>query len=439
MKNLGFALKGTVLTGIMIFSSPLPVHAGFDWTPPPAVPALTITHHDQQDVSAAPMVDVQATELTPSPDEQTPAPVVSPAPPVTSGEIIPENTAAVESAYPVETEQLQGSGPYAEALGFGSEIPLALALGQIVPADFVPSYASGVNPAVKLSWNGGKPWDQVLNEALAVHGLAAQIDGKSVVVHHSAGLESRAHPNTHMIPLEASESAPSGPEMEAQEKASMSAERPVVTGEGTANNYPRRTPPQRDLGAAQNQNGLYSETPAPPVMNDNKDIIVEQGAPEEAEAAASYEPAAAPALPVMPMTEGENKVQASAQPLKISYADEARGNSDELFARSAPAEASHVVQQKAILDPFEIRFWQADGQQNLKDVLVSWSGNAGVELIWDSGYDYKLPKGISLHGTFPDAVTQLFNLYGNAEPRPQGRLHPNLPKGPSVLLVENYP
>ena len=86
-----------------------------------------------------------------------------------------------------------------------------------------------------------------------------------------------------------------------------------------------------------------------------------------------------------------------------------------------------------------MRLWKANSQANLKDVLMSWAGNANVEVIWDSSYDYKLPGNLSLQSTFPEAVTKILALYGNSEPRPQGRLHPNLPKGPSVLLIENYP
>ncbi len=42
-----------------------------------------------------------------------------------------------------------------------------------------------------------------------------------------------------------------------------------------------------------------------------------------------------------------------------------------------------------------------------------------------------------MHGTFPDAVTTLLTAYNDAAPRPVGKLHPNLPAGPSVLVVQN--
>ena len=59
-------------------------------------------------------------------------------------------------------------------------------------------------------------------------------------------------------------------------------------------------------------------------------------------------------------------------------------------------------------------------------------------MLWNSAYDYVLPAPMRLHATFPDAVTQILMGYGAMDPRPVGKLHPNLPHGPSVLVVENY-
>ncbi len=67
--------------------------------------------------------------------------------------------------------------------GFGSDLPLALALGQIVPSDYAYSFAAGVNPGARISWNGGgKQWGEVLNEALAPLGYGLKIRGKQVVI-----------------------------------------------------------------------------------------------------------------------------------------------------------------------------------------------------------------------------------------------------------------
>ncbi|QQG36440.1 MAG: TcpQ domain-containing protein [Micavibrio aeruginosavorus] len=430
--------RQTALTALMMGVFSLPAQAGFEWTPPPAAPVLSTASTDGPPVPAAPSGNVEATELTPAlPESENPAVSDMAAPPV----LETENADGPPPAFP---EALPAPMAYENALGFGADIPLALALGQIVPPAFAYSFASDVHPGVKISWEGGKPWNQVLEEALAPHDLTSVIEGTIVTVRRAE--ERKEVKNDLAVPAEKAsydaQNEPLPPVDTSVTDDALPVSDPVM-GEGTANNYPRRTPPHR--------RSLHNEVPAdtaagsaplPPVTNEQA-VIVEQPPKEMAEAnqVASYEPAA-PAQDIGIVE--DSAAQQGPQPLepqKISYADEGRASHEDLIPpRGAPenndsyASTGHVV-----LDPFEIRFWQAKRDQNLRDVLMSWAGNAGVEVIWDSGYDYKLPHAISMHGTFPEAVTKIFSLYGDTEPRPQGRLHPNLPKGPSVLLVENFP
>jgi hypothetical protein len=90
------------------------------------------------------------------------------------------------------------------------------------------------------------------------------------------------------------------------------------------------------------------------------------------------------------------------------------------------------------MDPFEIHFWQAEQGSSLKQVLDQWAGMAGVTVVWNTPYDYALPSRVKMHGTFANAVTNALMSYGSSDPRPLGRLHPNLPTGPSVLVIEHY-
>lgn len=65
---------------------------------------------------------------------------------------------------------------------FGKDIPLAMALGQIVPAQYAYSFGAGVNPGVAVSWDGGKPWNEVLQSAIAPHGLGMKIEGNKLAL-----------------------------------------------------------------------------------------------------------------------------------------------------------------------------------------------------------------------------------------------------------------
>ncbi len=71
---------------------------------------------------------------------------------------------------------------YAKAVGFGRDLPLALALSQIVPSEFSHAYVGGVDPGTVISWEGGKPWNEVLEETLRSQGFTSSIQGNKVLI-----------------------------------------------------------------------------------------------------------------------------------------------------------------------------------------------------------------------------------------------------------------
>lgn len=71
---------------------------------------------------------------------------------------------------------------YSKAEGFGSALPLALALSQVVPSDFTHSFISGVDPSTTVSWQGGKAWNIVLEDMLRPKGLTASIKNNAVMI-----------------------------------------------------------------------------------------------------------------------------------------------------------------------------------------------------------------------------------------------------------------
>jgi hypothetical protein len=74
------------------------------------------------------------------------------------------------------------AGQYAEAVGFGRDLPLALALSQVVPAQYSYSFAKDVNVGTTVSWQGGKPWNMVLDDMLSQKGLRAVIQDNQVTI-----------------------------------------------------------------------------------------------------------------------------------------------------------------------------------------------------------------------------------------------------------------
>ena len=74
------------------------------------------------------------------------------------------------------------NGSYTEAVGFGRDLPLALALSQVVPPEYSYAFAQNVNVGTTVSWQGGKPWNVVLDEMLAPNGMKADIQDGQIVI-----------------------------------------------------------------------------------------------------------------------------------------------------------------------------------------------------------------------------------------------------------------
>lgn len=76
-------------------------------------------------------------------------------------------------------EPIGGTGED-EALveGFGKDLPLDLVVAQVVPPRFQVVFEFDVDRTATTSWTGGRPWRDVLTEALAPLGLSFVEDGQ---------------------------------------------------------------------------------------------------------------------------------------------------------------------------------------------------------------------------------------------------------------------
>ncbi len=83
---------------------------------------------------------------------------------------------------PLNRAGLPTKNSYAEAVGFGRDLPLALALSQIIPNDYSHSFSGNIDAGTIVSWQGGKPWDQALNDMLRSKNMRATIQGRQVII-----------------------------------------------------------------------------------------------------------------------------------------------------------------------------------------------------------------------------------------------------------------
>lgn len=106
------------------------------------------------------------------------------------GLLLPQDTAPEISTRagikPFPKNPQQEKSNFVQAVGFGSDMPLAFALRQIVPPAYAFSFGEGVNPGYRVSWSGGKPWDVVVAEMIAPLKLSSRVQDKTVIIFNPA-------------------------------------------------------------------------------------------------------------------------------------------------------------------------------------------------------------------------------------------------------------
>jgi hypothetical protein len=111
-----------------------------------------------------------------APETVVVAPVVAPAAtpaavsPITGATLAPETMPVAAAA---------GSAPLQ---GFGKQVPLVVAVRQIMPQGYTFVRGEGVDLSQSVNWQGGKVWTEVLTDAVTPLGLTAQVAGDTVVL-----------------------------------------------------------------------------------------------------------------------------------------------------------------------------------------------------------------------------------------------------------------
>jgi len=299
-----------------------PAHAGFEWTPPPQVVQDAVMNEQTQNAAPSgpltPEIDsslpvpVGNVEVVPVQDDSTP--IVTPSAENVTMQQEPQPTPAIQTE---ESPSSPFKGfPITE--GFGKDIPLAIAIRDIVPNSLAYSFSPKEIAGTKISWRGGKPWPEVLHQALAPHGLDASLNENT------------------MLLFKVNNASNSLSQIESK-----------------------------------------AETPMVP------DTIAEP-------------------VPLMPaITE-------------------------------TPSQVSPVI---PVMDVKITSKWEARPGVTLRQTLESWAKQSNVELNWSTPYDYPVNNAFYFSGSFSDAVQSLLSTYGGGKPSPKGRLYPNLPDGPSVLMI----
>lgn len=250
----------------------------------------------------------------------------------------------MEVAPPPPAEAIQ----FTEAVGFAKDVPLALALRQVVPADYAFSFGPGVNPGLRTSWNGGQPWNFVVGEMVTDLGYSVVIQHKSVRIF----VEGAPGVPAYIEPAAGTEEA-DAPIIE--ESAALELSSPEAGNEATI-------PVSRDRSI-------------------KRVGITDPGFAEEIGEQS-----------LIPETKTPDQL------IALSNSNE------EPIVISAPAKIEAPITQEK---PAKLSFWTAEAGASLRETLVQWSEAANADLVWDASYDYQLPADFEVQGNFEKAVDLL--------------------------------
>ena len=369
---------------------------------------------------------------------------------------------AATAAKMAAIEPAAGSASADIVEGFGSDMPLAFALRQVVPAQYAFSFGNGVNPGVRVSWNGGKAWADVVRDMVAPLGMQARIEGH--VVHISTdngGYMPMSAPAAQRpaMPKPAMTEAKAGDASAIDTAQNVVIERKNIVDPGYGVDKTQMTPSAAMDDAMMTPMPPMPATPAaqPP---DTANLIPLLPAEQTPAATAPSEdklamtaPASTPArqdktfdsefLKVMRQSDSLNTPPAQRPMQYARYTErmeqemaalEPAAGSVESEEKAAPPAAKPMAEKKNSA----AGVWEAAQGQSLRDVLTQWSRQAGISLVWEASHDYQIGNDVMVSDSFHAALRSLFTDGLPSGDKPSFRL---LGKGdtkaPAALIVQD--
>jgi hypothetical protein len=228
---------GVLATGLTFTSA----NAGFEWRGPMAPPPPPATQ--------PPALPPSATAAPAATDGLEPVIMwdgSTAAAPENMPSVKPDSVEAAPVTQAAATPTAETPAPEGDALnGFGSDLPLVIALRQVAPVDYQISFAEGVDPGVHVSWTGGKTWELVLGDMLKPVDLAWRLHGKTVVVGHFNDEQETAAPAQSTEPADkpvVADTLPPQNTAPAIDKSAMTDTVPAISDEASKNDIAWNAP-----------------------------------------------------------------------------------------------------------------------------------------------------------------------------------------------------
>jgi hypothetical protein len=288
--------------------------------------------------------------------------------------------------------------------GFADNVPLTVALRQVVPPQYAVSPQRGVDTGALVSWRGGRSWQDVLQSMLTPLGLEANVSGDTVRI--AKGLLPTPPGQMNLEPL-----------------------LPLPPATRTA----AELMPMPEMAPMADLPPIVPQPVAPVTVVDVPKNLADglKALPDDQMGGAAVPPMDAPMdMGMQPLEPAPISTTGDLTPL----------TPEDMAAPLATTPMMPVATGGQLVMPelptARTETWVAERGRSLRDVVGEWCQRANVELVWSAEYDYPLQASLTFNGTFEEAVRGAIAAFTRARPQPFGKLHTNSAAGQRVLVVE---
>ena len=396
-------------------------------------------------------------QFQPTPDNKTNTPFINTMDQDTSARDMTNSAPmAMQSDTPSENMMPSNTQMTYESIdGFGSDIPLAMALRQVVPPSYSFAFGDAVNAGAKVSWSGGKPWNQVMQDMVSPLDVSANITGKTISLTKTQGAWTSSATSYPAVITHNSGSPDIGdaysPPPARINPSAIPPMTPTATAEAT-NDPLLPMPVQDDIAFAQpsprdttSANSLASDTAMTATVSTSMDAM---------EYDFNNRPSRRTRMidRIQQQTDAQNiemRMNASSpftnftdKPPAPSAMQTGRPYSIEPYVPPSYTmpERNAAVSNDAYtgnkVSNIEAKTWEASRGDSLKQTFLNWSRQEGINMVWNSDRDYTLTANVFINDTFKNAVRTVYdNALQNAEKPPLKFLDDPMSAKPTTFVV----
>ncbi|MDH5722452.1 MAG: TcpQ domain-containing protein [Alphaproteobacteria bacterium] len=310
--------------------------------------------------------------------------------------------------------------------GFGSDMPLVLALRQIVPSKYAYSIGKDINLGQKVSWEGEKPWNDVLTSTLTPIGISYNIKGNRLHIYKETPQEInkseepiiQSAPEIKKAPPEIITPVKKIPEPVAEVKEPETQPKMLASSAKPENSMEETKPKTSGHETSSISRKVILD---PGKVESTQDEIIKQvmgekdSDPETIKIAKKQDAPMKVPVDEMAMKEEIEEpmpmLEAMPETKTEPYTEDITFNPPPSPAQNKAKEAPLPTEQKTTLARVnsKMHVWNANSGNNVKALLEKWSSELDVKLDWQADKKITLKQNVLINGTFGNALKILFD------------------------------